>query len=335
MLRGEEGNQVRELEELIDWLRNQPAVDVVSLSNALLLGLARQLKHRLNARVVCMLQGEDQFLDSLPETDRQTAWDVLRERARDVDRFVAPSRYFGDRMRERLKLSPEHVEIVANGIQLEGFSDPNGSSKTVSPSGTGDPPALGFFTRMCPEKGLDQLVAAYIRLRKRGRIPDLKLRVGGGCGPSDASFVAQMRQQLSAAGYHKDVSFHPNVTRAEKITFLRSLDVFSVPAVYGEAFGLYILEAWAAGVPVVQPRTAAFPELVEATGGGLLVEPKNNEALAEAIEGLLLDPARARAMGEAGRSAVTREYSHERMAENMARVMSETMQPVNLETRQR
>jgi glycosyltransferase involved in cell wall biosynthesis len=281
-----------------------------------------------------MLQGEDQFLDSLPETDRQTAWDVLRERARDVDRFVAPSRYFADRMRERLELAPEHVEIVANGIQLEGFSDPAASSKTVRP-GADAPPALGFFTRMCPEKGLDQLVAAYIRLRQRNRIPGLKLRVGGGCGPSDKSFVAQLRQQLSAVGYLEDVSFHPNVTRAEKIAFLRSLNVFSVPAVYGEAFGLYVLEAWAAGVPVVQPRAASFPELIEATGGGLLVEPQNPEALAEAIERLLLDPQRARAMGEAGRSAVTREYSHDRMAENMARVMAKTMEPTNPETRQR
>ena len=93
--------------------------------------------------------------------------------------------------------------------------------------------------------------------------------------------------------------------------------MFSVPALYGEAFGLYVIEALAAGVPVVQPRTAAFPELIEATGGGVLCEPGDPQALAEAIEELLLDPARARALGEAGRRAVFEKFSAEAMARDM------------------
>jgi hypothetical protein len=65
MLRGEEGNQVAELEQLVEWLRGQPKPDVIFLSNALLAGMAKRLRDELQAPVICMLQGEDGFLDSL------------------------------------------------------------------------------------------------------------------------------------------------------------------------------------------------------------------------------------------------------------------------------
>src|SRR5438876_33858 len=83
--------------------------------------------------------------------------------------------------------------------------------------------------------------------------------------------------------------------------FLQGLSAFSVPATYGESFGLYVIEALAAGVPVVQPNHAAFPELIEATGGGVLCEPDDPHALAAALAELLRDPAAARAIGARGR----------------------------------
>ena len=133
----------------------------------------------------------------------------------------------------------------------------------------------------------------------------------------------KLRERLRAEGALGQVEFHPNLDRAAKLEFLRSLSVFSVPARYGEAFGLYVIEAMAAGVPVVQPRAAAFPELIEATGGGLLCAEEDPQALAEAIEELLLDPARARALGEAGRRAVFERFSAEAMARAMAQVYAE------------
>ena len=127
-----------------------------------------------------------------------------------------------------------------------------------------------------------------------------------------------LRERLQAGGLLGDADFNPNLDRAGKLALLRSLSVFSVPARYGEAFGLYVIEALAAGVPVVQPRVAAFPELIEATGGGVLCAPDDPEALAEAIEGLLLDPARARALGEAGQRAVFERFSAGAMAQAVA-----------------
>ncbi|MEI6389682.1 MAG: glycosyltransferase family 4 protein [Verrucomicrobiota bacterium] len=318
MLRGEAGNQARQLAELIAWLKTQPKPDVICLSNALLIGMARQLKTELGAALVCTLQGEDYFLDLLPESHRAACWKTLAERAAEVDLFIAPSRYFGDLMRERLGLPPNRVCVIHNGINLDGY-DRQGRSAKSEVLSTLDPrpssPALGFFARMCREKGLDTLVEAYIVLRQRGRVKGLKLRIGGSCGPADKPFVDALRRQLQTSGLLDEVEFHPNLDRAGKLEFLRALSVFSVPARYGEAFGLYVVEALAAGVPVVQPRQGAFPELIDATGGGLLCAAGDPNALADAIEELLLNPSRARALGEAGRLAVFERFSAEAMAQ--------------------
>ena len=318
MLRGEEGNQARELDELIAWLKRKPHPDVVCLSNALLVGLVRKLKQELRSPVVCMLQGEDYFLDSLPQALRDEAWKMLAERASEADWFIAPSRYFGDLMGRRLRLPADRVRVVFNGINLEGYSTVTSYELRVTSS-----PVLGYFARMCREKGLDRLVEAFILLKRRERTKNLKLRVGGGCGPSEEPFVNALRDRLKTNGVLHDVEFHPNIDRAAKQEFLKSLTLFCVPALYGEAFGLYVVEALASGVPVVQPRAASFPELIEATGGGVLYEPGEVKALADAVEGLLADPEKLRALGEAGRNAVLRDFSARRMAENIAGVFRE------------
>ncbi len=308
MLQGESGKQASELELLLKWLRHRPKPDIICLSNALLLGLARKLR-TLGAPVVCMLQGEDSFLDALPPADRVRCWRVLAERAGDVDLFVSPSNYFAELMGRRLELASDRIHVVHNGINLEGYDRPTQESRPDSE------PVLGYFTRMCPEKGLDLLVDAYLLVRQRGQAA--RLKIGGSCGPADAPFVKSVRARLDSAGVLRDVDFHPNLDRSAKLEFLKGLSVFSVPARYGEAFGLYVIEALAAGVPVVQPRTAAFTELVELTGGGLLCEPGSAEALAKSLLELLAEPVRARRLGEAGRRAVFERFSSLAMARSM------------------
>src|SRR5688500_14621799 len=273
------------------------------LSSDLVLGIARLLKERSGASIVCTLQGEDAFMDCFPEPDRTRAWDMLAERARDADAFIAPSRYFGELMTRRARLDPSKVHVVHNGIALDGYA----------PGTPAQPPILGYLARMIPGKGLVTLVDAFLILKERNRIPGLRLRVIGSMLSSDGPLVRQLQERLIAGGA-PEVEFCPNVSREEKIRLLRDLSVFSVPATYGEAFGLYVLEALAAGVPVVQPRHAAFPELIKATGGGLLCEPDDPQALAEAIEALLSDPEHARALGETGRQSVLENFSVERMA---------------------
>lgn len=313
MLRGEEGNQARELEELVAWLKAQGRPDVVCLSNALLAGMVRRLRQELEVPVVCMLQGEDAFLDAMPEPIRSEVWETLAERVGEADQFIAPSRYFADLMTRRLKLDQRRVQVIHNGINLLGFNP----REAAPQGGSAVEPVLGYFARMCPEKGLDTLVDAFILLKRRDRIKGLKLKIGGGCGPADERFVKPLRAKLKSAGILAETEFHPNLDRASKMDLIRTFDVMSVPALYGEAFGLYLLEAWAMGVPVVQPRHAAFPELVEATGGGELCEAGNAEALAVAVENLLMDGDRRRAMGERARRCVAEHYSVEAMSRNV------------------
>jgi glycosyltransferase involved in cell wall biosynthesis len=321
MLRGEEGRQARELTDLVGWLKGQPNPDVICLSNALLLGMAHRLKSDLSAPLVCSLQGEDTFLDLLPEPHRTEAWQMVRARAEEVDLFIAPSRYFADLMIDRLGLKADCVTVIHNGINLEGYTAVATSRREVRLTRDAAP-VVGYFARMCREKGLDTLVEAFIHLKHRDRVPRLKLHIGGSCGPADEPFVKSLRKRLAEAGYVGEAVFSPNLSRAEKIGLLESLSVFSVPARYGEAYGLYVVEAMAAGVPVAQPSVAAFPELLEATGGGVLCELDDPKSLADAIEGMLLEPGKARALGETARRIVFERYSIEAMADAVTKALA-------------
>ncbi|MDQ3623888.1 MAG: glycosyltransferase family 4 protein, partial [Verrucomicrobiota bacterium] len=129
----------------------------------------------------------------------------------------------------------------------------------------------------------------------------------------------------AAARCAADAEFLPNISREEKVSFLRSLTLLSVPATYGEAFGMYLLEAWAAGVPVVQPRCAAFPEMIGATGAGRLFEPANTESLMEEWEWMLAHPAESREMGRRGRDAVESKFSLSQMAERFLELTREKL----------
>jgi glycosyltransferase involved in cell wall biosynthesis len=265
------------------------------------------MKETLNVPVHCLLAGEDSFLDSLPEPHRAESWQLAQERAAEIDCFVAPSAYFANRMADRLKLRRDRVRVIPLGINLDGFCPADDLP---------NPPVLGYFARMCVEKGLPTLVEAFVRLKRRDRVKGLKLRVGGGMSPVDeAAVVNSMRARLQKEGLLELVEFRPNLTRAEKVEFYQSLSVLSVPALFGEAFGLYLIEAWASGVPVVQPRHAAFPELLEQTGAGVLCEPDDPESLADGVERVLLDPSRLAAMRLAGRRSALKHFGIERMAQ--------------------
>lgn len=315
MLHGEEGRQRKELQKLIAWVRAHEKPDVVSLSNALLVGLARKIKTELAVPVVCTLQGEDAFLDTLPQPQSTQAWQTLLDRARDVDAFIPCSRYYADVMTRRLDLPANRVHVVHNGIELNGFGPPPPSPQ---------PPAVGYLARMCHAKGLDTLAAAFVILKQRGRIEQLKLQVIGACTIADQPFVNQVKQRLADARVLQDVTFYPNVSFDRKVELLHTLSVLSVPATYGEAFGLYVLEALAAGVPVVQPNHGAFPELLGRAGGGILCEPDDPQSLADGLESILLRPDR-RAFGLQGRAEVLQNFSVERMAQEVLQVFQQSL----------
>jgi glycosyltransferase involved in cell wall biosynthesis len=317
MLRGEKGRQIKELKRLVDWLETQSEKpDVVCLSNILLIGLARSIKQRLGVPVVCLLQDEEGFLDGLPSPYAEQAWQIVTERAGDVDLFIAVSRYYANVMRRRLKIDPDRIKVAYTGISLAGYE-----SRQVRP----DVPTIGYLSQMCPGKGLDTLVDAFIELKKNEELSNIKLRVTGGKSAGDKAFINGLRQKLSSHGLLNDVEFLEEFDFEAKLAFLQTISVLSVPEKMPVACGLYVLEALAAGVPVVQPAHGVFPELLEIIGGGVLYEPNNTAALAAALEPLLLEMEHAQQLGEQGRKAVHEKFNIEQTARDLMRIYAEVI----------
>jgi glycosyltransferase involved in cell wall biosynthesis len=311
MMKGMDGNQKKELHRLVDWLVKHDKPDVVHLSNSLLLGLAPELKSTLGVPVLCSLQDEEMWLDAIDEPYNGMCWEAMASHAADVDAFVSVSQWYADEMCMRMSIDPTKMRVVPLGISLE--------DRDVAPR-TFDPPVIGYLSKMTASLGLGVLVDAFITLKKNPRLSNLKLRATGGLLGGDVEFVAGLKQELAKHGIEGDAEFLDGFDAAERRDFIQSLSVLSVPASDGEAFGMFITEALAAGVPVVQPDAGAYPEVVDATGGGVLYNTETPGALAEALESLLLDPDRARELGQQGRTAVFDRFGVERMAEDMAAV---------------
>ena len=309
MLKGEDGRQAHELDKLLEWLKEIHKPDVICLSNALMVGAAHRLRTELNVPVVCTLQGEDYFLDHLPEANRAQAWDILRANTANVDLFIAVSSYYAQTIAQRLNLPDSKIVAIQNGIDLKGYA------RALSPPAK---PTIVYLARMAPEKGLKTLVDAFKLLRAKEEHSQLRLRIGGSLTVNDKAFVQSIQDDLKKAGLAEHVDFLPNLNKEDKTALLQSGSVFSVPATYGESFGLFVLESLACGVPVVQPRHASFPEILAQTGGGILCEPDDPADLARHLGALLSNPAHAIALGEAGRQNVLEKFSVDRMARDVA-----------------
>lgn len=307
ILQGEEGFQAKELAKLVDWLRHDFRPDVVHLTNSMFAGFARSLKRELGVPVVCGLQGEDLFLDQLREPWRTRVRELLSERVRDVDAFQVHSAWYADFMAGYLRCGRERMAVVPLGLALQ---DHDGEVREPN-----DPPVIGYLARICPEKGLHVLVEAFRLLGGR-----VRLRVAGYLGERDRRYLEDLEARIAEQGLSGFYERVGEVDRAGKIRFLQSLDVLSVPTTYREPKGLFVLEALANGVPVVQPRHGAFPEMIEATGGGLLVEPGSPGELARGIETLLDDPGLRQELGQQGREAVHARFHDRAEAEGTLRV---------------
>ena len=305
MLRLEESNLGKEVDKLVDWLKQDGKPDVIVLSNALLAGLIRELKSRLGVPVVCTFQGEDSFLDSLPKPWCNRAWEELAMRVQDADVLVAPSQFYGRLMEDRLRLEPGSIHVIPNGIDLSGWRESDGENVK----------RIGYLARMCHSKGLGLLVDAFIQLNDSS----LTLAIAGTMGGGDDVYVAGLKKKLEKARLDNRVEWFPDLARQEKVDFLRDLSVFSVPVVYPEAFGLYLLEAMACGVPVVMPNASAFPEVVNSAACGVLVTPGSAGDLARGLQEMLDDPERE-VVGKKGRRAVEERYHVGAMALNFEKI---------------
>jgi glycosyltransferase involved in cell wall biosynthesis len=315
MLKGERGYQAKEIDKLLDWLRREAAFDIINIPYALLLGLAEPLKRELKAPVCVTLGGDDLFLDALGEPHRRQSMDLIRAAAAHVDAFVPVSRYYMDMMPDYLGVPRTKMRLAPLGINTGDFPPRQTTPHT--------PFTIGYFARIAPEKGLHALAEAYVRLRRRPGSEGIRLIAAGYLPPEHQPYLDGVRSTLRAAGLQQEFDYRGEVDRARKISFLHELDVLSVPTTYKEPKGLFVLEAMAAGIPVVQPRHGAFPEMIERTGGGLLVEPNDPEQLADALLSLRADPARAAALGTAGAAGVRQHFSVATMTDTVEAIYRE------------
>ena len=328
MLRGERGFQRKEIGKLLHWLRREPPFDVVNLPYALLIGLAEPLRRALKAPICCTLQGEDLFLDGLGEPYRSQSLNLIREAAVHVDAFLPVSQYYADYMPKYLRIPVSKIRVAPLGINLEGYTP-----RSVERSG--DRFTIGFFARIAPEKGLHVLCDAYRRMRVKRASGQTRLVAAGYLAPEHQQYLSGVSRQMEQAGLASEFEYRGEVDRPGKIAFLQSLDVMSVPATYDEPKGMFLLEAMALGVPVVQPRRGAFPEIVEKTGGGVLVDAGDPDALAGALQELQDDPNRRAALGAAGAAGVRANYTVGQMAETVEQIYRDVIrrQPVAVVSR--
>jgi glycosyltransferase involved in cell wall biosynthesis len=309
VLKGEDGFQRKEIRKLIEWVKQLPPPDIVNLPYTLLISLAQPLKEALNCPVLCTLQGEDLFLDGLHEPYRTDALNLIRNQVDHVDLFLSVSEYYADFMPGYLGIPAEKISVVPLGINPGGFD--------LRERTAGETFTVGFFGRVAPEKGLHVLAEAYRLLRVSGDLPQARLEVAGYMAADCKPYLAGIEARLKESKLGDEFHYRGVLDRAEKIEFLRGLHVMSMPATYDEPKGVSLLEAMACGVPLVQPRRGGFTEIVERTGGGLLVKPDDPQSLANGIRDIYRNKTLAAELGVKGYRGVREHYTAAHMADKL------------------
>lgn len=167
-----------------------------------------------------------------------------------------------------------------------------------------EPPVVATAGRLVPEKGFDVLVEAAPALRERH--PGLRIVVAG-----DGPEIDGLRAQVRRLGVEDCVELLGWVEPEEIHALFGSATVIAVPSVWQEPFGLVAVQAGLAARPAVITAVGGLPEAAD-EDAAVQVQPGDPRALAEAISGLIIDPARAQRMGDSARSRAVREFGFER-----------------------
>jgi len=305
-LRGEDGHQRQEIDKLVEFLRDEPAYDIANIPYTLLISLAAPLKRQLGCPVVVTLQGEDLFFEALSEPYRAEALALVRSQVANVDLFIAVSEYYSRFMQDYLAIPAHKMRVARLGVNVDDL--------TLTTRTRSGPFTIGYFARIAPEKGLHTLAEAYRILRTEKGLPPSRLVAAGYLPPEHRPYLEGIGARLGSAGLGEEFVYRGTVERAKKVEFLHDLDVFSVPTGYVEPKGLFLLEAMACGVPVVQPNHGAFPEMITRTGGGLLAASAAGADIADTLYDLWRDPARATELGHKGAAGVRAHYTVDHMA---------------------
>lgn len=320
MLLGEDGQQKDELEKLTEWLGSHLKPDVIHISNALLLGLAHQLREKLKVPVVCSLQDEDVWVEPMHPETATAVWKLMQEKATYVDRFIPVSRYFSRFMQEKLQLPDEKISTLYLGVDPDEYFYQNAAEK---------PRNIGYLSRMCHENGLDILVDAFILLKRNPQMADVKLLITGGKTADDNAFIREQKKKIGKAGLNTTVEWIHDFDPSHRNEYFSRIMTLSVPVRNGEAFGIYLAEALAAGIPVVQPALGAFPEIIEQSNGGIVYPENSPNKLAGALEKLLNNNESASKLSVNARKSAIENFNIHEQAKKMIRVYEEAIAAVS------
>jgi len=322
MLMGEEGKQKDELNRMVSWMAEYLQPDVIHISNALLLGLAPKLKKEFpNAVIMCSLQDEDVWVDAMKDSFRQKIWALMSSKAEDVDGFIAVSDYYAQVSLEKMNIPKEKVFTNHLGVDAEEYTCVAAHSKGRN---------MGYISRMCEANGFDIMVDAFIHLKKDRAFEDVKLILTGGSTGDDKPLIKQVRQKLKEADLTEHVEFHEDFDGEGRHEFFAKVKMISVPVRNGEAFGLYLLESMASGVPVVQPKLGAFPEIIEKSNGGVIYEDNSPEALASALKTLLNQEDKLQELSIRARTGVEKEFNIYAQADKLIGIYSKFLEKSSL-----
>ncbi len=311
MLQGEEGKQYEELDRMTDWIKHHFKPDVIHLSNALLLGLAKTLKDKLNVPVVCSLQDEDVWVDIMTDTNRKKVWDLMSDNSEHVDHFISVSHYFRNVALDRMTITPEKISTIHIGVDPKDYQYVNSVKKNRS---------IGFISRMSHENGMDILVDAFMILKSQPGYDDVQLILTGGQTGADNKFLKDIRDKIRRSGFDSSVEFHKEFEGPGRKDFFAKTSLISVPVRNGEAFGIYIAEALASGIPVLQPALGAFPEILEMAGGGIIYGQNRPELLSSALKSLLDDRAALEKLSSEAREGAEKHLNIHKLANNLVEV---------------
>jgi len=296
---------------MIDWIAEHCKPDIIHLSNALLLGLARRMKEKLNVPVVCSLQDEDVWVDVMKPSFRDKIWKLMGEKSADVDAFIAVSDYYAKAAQKWMNLPEKKIHTIHLGVDLADYPFYPSTDKKRE---------IGYISRMNSENGLDILIEAFILIKKDKKYDDVHLHITGGSTGEDANFIKEQKKKLEELGIRPFAHFWEGFEMQHRKHFLKRVMLISVPVRNGEAFGIYLSEAMASGIPVVQPALGAFPEIVNKAGGGVIYSPNTPEALANKLKELLDDQKKIEQLSSEARASVENHFDINKQAEKLIEV---------------
>ncbi len=311
MIKGENAFPEKELIRLVNYLNRDGKPDIIHLSNALVIGLARQLKRKMDVKLVCSILNEDDWINEMAEPYQSNSWKLIAREASNVDVFLTPSRYYKEFFISKTGLSDKNFRIVPLGLDPSDLTDVRKNALY---------PSIGYFCRVNSHNGFDKLVDAFIELKNDESLQALTLHVSGGYTGDDKPFIADQIKKIKEAGLKSFIKIYPEFHGNSKQDFFSNIDLMSVPVRKHDGYGLYVLEANAAGIPVVQPATGAFPEIIEMTGGGITYSPDTIGDLVFAIKKALNDPSLREKLSVTGKEKVLKDFSLDRMASGLSEV---------------